>query len=248
MTPLDLTLACVPTDRSRPILDGSIAIPGVRIKSLPGEPEEIFRRALREEAFDITEMSMSSHITVTARGATAYVAIPVFLSRAFRHSGIFIRTDRGIHAPVDLKGKRIGIPEYQQTAILWIRGMLRDEHGIAVRDVEWFTGGVNEPLPGERIALTPDCAPRGCDRFVAIKPDSFHKLAIGARILAPEGPRSRAATHPRLAARGTSHRTEWAIRKAFLPSMKAGAPFPSSSHARVGWTPMRRAICHPAPT
>jgi len=151
---LDLTLACVPTDRSRPILDGSIAIPGVRIKALPGEPEEIFRRALREEAFDITEMSMSSHITVTARGATAYVAIPVFLSRAFRHSGIFIRTDRGINAPTDLKGKRIGIPEFQQTAILWIRGMLRDEHGIGVRDVEWFTGGVNEPLPGERIPLT----------------------------------------------------------------------------------------------
>lgn len=151
---LDLTLACVPTDRSRPILDGSIAIPGVRINALPGEPEEIFRRALREEAFDITEMSMSSHITVTARGETAYVAIPVFLSRAFRHSGLFIRTDRGISAPADLRGKRIGIPEYQQTAILWIRGMLRDEHGIGVRDVEWLTGGVNEPLPGERIPLT----------------------------------------------------------------------------------------------
>src|SRR5262249_9767378 len=151
---LDLTLACVPTDRSRPILDGSIAIPGVRIKALPGEPEEIFRRALREEAFDITELSMRSHTTVPARGATAYVAIPVFLSRAFRHSGLFIRTDRGISAPADLKGKRIGIPEYQQTGILWIRGMLRDEHGIGVRDAEWFTGGVNEPLPGERIALT----------------------------------------------------------------------------------------------
>jgi 4,5-dihydroxyphthalate decarboxylase len=103
-------------------------------------------------------MSMSSHITVTARGETAYVAVPVFLSRAFRHSGIFIRTDRGINVPADLKGKRIGIPEYQQTAILWIRGMLRDEHGIGVRDIEWLTGGVNEPLPGERIPITlPPC-------------------------------------------------------------------------------------------
>jgi 4,5-dihydroxyphthalate decarboxylase len=64
------------------------------------------------------------------------------------------RTDRGINVPADLKGKRIGIPEYQQTAILWIRGMLRDEHGIGVEDIEWLTGGVNEPLPGERIPIT----------------------------------------------------------------------------------------------
>lgn len=154
MSKLELTLACVPTDRSRPIMDGTIEIPGVRIKPIPGEPEDLFRRALRDEEFDITEMSMSSHITVTARGPTAYTCIPVFLSRAFRHSGMFIRTDRGIRGPADLKGKRIGIPEYQQTAIIWMRGMLRDEHGIGVRDAEWFTGGVNEPLPGERIALT----------------------------------------------------------------------------------------------
>jgi 4,5-dihydroxyphthalate decarboxylase len=154
MAKLDLTFACVPTDRTRPILDGTIELPGVRIKALPGEPEEIFRRALRDEEFDITEMSMSSHITVTARGGAHYVAIPVFLSRAFRHSAVFIRKDRGIRTPADLAGKRIGIPEYQQTAILWMRGVLRDEHGVGVRDVEWFTGGVNEPLPGERIALS----------------------------------------------------------------------------------------------
>jgi 4,5-dihydroxyphthalate decarboxylase len=154
MARIELTLACVPTDRTRPILDGTIEIPGVRLKSIPGEPEDLFRRALRDEEFDITEMSMSSHITVTARGSPHYIAIPVFLSRAFRHSGMFIRTDRGIRGPADLKGKRIGIPEFQQTAILWMRGILRDEHGIGVRDVEWFTGGVNEPLPGERIALT----------------------------------------------------------------------------------------------
>lgn len=154
MSSIALTLACVPTDRTRPIMEGAIAIPGVRLRPIPGEPEDLFRRALRDEEFDITEMSMSSHITVTARGNPHYIAIPVFLSRAFRHSGIFIRTDRGIRGPADLKGRRIGIPEYQQTAILWMRGMLRDEHGIGVRDAAWLTGGVNEPLPGERIALT----------------------------------------------------------------------------------------------
>jgi 4,5-dihydroxyphthalate decarboxylase len=153
MADLRLTLACVPTDRSRPIIDGQIRIPGVTLEVLPDEPEDIFRRALREEAFDITEMSMSSHITMTARGNPAYVAVPVFLSRAFRHSGIFIRTDRGIRGPQDLKGRRIGIPEYQQTAILWVRGMLRDFHGISVRDVQWRTGGVLQPGLGERVAL-----------------------------------------------------------------------------------------------
>jgi 4,5-dihydroxyphthalate decarboxylase len=160
MPDLELTLACVPTDRTRAIIDGSIGVPGVRIKPLLGEPEDIFRRALREEAFDITEMSMSSHITVTARGASRYVALPVFLSRAFRHSGIYIRTDRGIRRPEDLKGKRIGIPEYQQTAILWMRGVLRDFYGIGVRDVKWFTGGVLQKGQSERIELS---LPAGID-------------------------------------------------------------------------------------
>jgi 4,5-dihydroxyphthalate decarboxylase len=127
---------------------------------LSDEPEDIFRRALREEAFDITEMSMSSHITMTARGDPHYVAVPIFLSRAFRHSGIYIRTDRGINRPEDLKGRRIGIPEYQQTAILWVRGMLRDFHGIGVRDVQWRTGGVLQPGLAERVALS---LPEGID-------------------------------------------------------------------------------------
>ena len=160
MTDLPLTLACVPTDRSRSIIDGSIRIPGVTLTVLPDEPEDIFRRALREGAFDITEMSMSSHITMTARGDPHYVAVPIFLSRAFRHSGIYIRTDRGISRPEDLKGKKIGIPEYQQTAILWVRGMLRDMHGIGVRDAHWRTGGVLTPGLSERVALS---LPNGID-------------------------------------------------------------------------------------
>lgn len=160
MADLCLTLACVPTDRSRPIIDGQVKIPGVSLTVLPDEPEDIFRRALREQAFDITEMSMSSHITMTARGDPAYIAVPVFLSRAFRHSGIFIRTDRGIRTADDLKGKRVGIPEYQQTAILWVRGMLRDFHGIGVRDIHWRTGGVLQPGLGERVALS---LPEGID-------------------------------------------------------------------------------------
>jgi 4,5-dihydroxyphthalate decarboxylase len=151
---LTLTLACVPTDRTRPLLDGRVGVPGVRLEFIAGEAEDIFRRALREQAFDVTEMSLASHITMTGRGEAAYVAVPVFLSRCFRHSAIYVRTDRGIAEPKDLKGKRIGIPEFQQTAIVWVRGILRDLYGVGVRDVVWRTGGVNAPGLSERVALT----------------------------------------------------------------------------------------------
>lgn len=153
MPDLTLTLACVATDRSRPILDGRVAVPGVAFEATPGEPEAIFRNALREHTWDVTELSMSSHITVTARGDAHYVGIPVFLSRAFRHSGIYVRTDRGITRPEDLKGRAIGLPEYQQTAALWVRGILRDLHGVGVRDAKWRIGGVAQAGQTERIKL-----------------------------------------------------------------------------------------------
>ncbi len=153
MTDLRLTLACVATDRSRPILDGRVTVPGVTFDAEPGEPEAIFRTALRERKFDVTELSMSSHITVTARGDAHYVGIPVFLSRAFRHSAIYVRTDRGIERPEDLKARTIGLPEYQQTAALWVRGILRDLHGVGVRDARWRIGGVEQAGQTERIRL-----------------------------------------------------------------------------------------------
>lgn len=167
MPDLPLTLACVATDRSRPVLDGRVKVPGVDFTFMPGEPEIIFKTALREQAYDVSEMSMSSHITVTARGDAHYVGIPVFPSRAFRHSGIYVRSDRGIDKPEDLKGRTIGLPEYQQTAALWVRGILRDLHGVGVRDVQWRIGGVEQAGLGERIKLDLpadiDAAPIGPD-------------------------------------------------------------------------------------
>ncbi len=154
MTKAKFTLACTSTDRTRPILDGRISVPGCAFVCLPGEPEDIFRRALRDRAFDITELSMSSHIVTTARGDSAYIGIPVFPSRAFRHSGIYIRSDRGIRSPLDLKGKRIGLPEFQQTAALWVRGIFADEYGVTTRDIAWVTGGMEQTGSTERIALS----------------------------------------------------------------------------------------------
>ena len=150
MTRLSLTLACTASDRTRPILDGRVSVSGVDFVMLPGEPEDIFRRALRDRAFDVSELSMGSHIVTTARGDSAYVGVPVFPSRAFRHSAVYVRTDRGISGPADLAGRTIGLPEYQQTAALWVRGVLREHYGVDTRGVAWRTGGERVPiaLPG----------------------------------------------------------------------------------------------------
>jgi 4,5-dihydroxyphthalate decarboxylase len=90
---------------------------------------------------------MGSHIVTSARGDAPYIGVPVFLSRAFRHSAIYIRTDRGINGAADLAGREIGLPEYQQTAALWVRGILRDHYGVDTRGISWRTGG-------ERVAIT----------------------------------------------------------------------------------------------
>ena len=146
MTKLSLTLACTASDRTRPILDGRVSVPGVDLVTLPGEPEDIFRRALRDRAFDVSELSMGSHIVTTARGDSEYVGVPVFPSRAFRHSAIYVRTDRGIAGPADLAGRTVGLPEYQQTAALWVRGILRERYGVDTRGVAWRTGGERVPI------------------------------------------------------------------------------------------------------
>jgi 4,5-dihydroxyphthalate decarboxylase len=142
-----LSLACTMSDRTRPILEGRVTIPGFTLEQVPCEPEDMFRRALNEKCFEVTELSMGSHITTTARGDAAYTAVPVFLSRAFRHSAVYIRTDRGIRNAADLAGRTIGIPEYQQTAALWVRGFLREQYGVDTRGIAWRT-------EAERIAIT----------------------------------------------------------------------------------------------
>lgn len=155
MTKLRLSLACVQTDRSAPLLDGRITIPGCEIIPHPGETQDIFRRTLNDRAFDISEMSMSSHIVQCGRGVTDYVGLPVFLSRAFRHASLYVRTDRGIETPADLAGKTIGIEQFQQTVGLWLRGILADQYGVRTQDVNWRNGGLDVPgAGGERLALS----------------------------------------------------------------------------------------------
>ena len=183
MAKITLTLACAASDRTRPLLDGRITVPGVDFVFLPGEPEDIFRRALRDKAFDVTELSMGSHIVTTARGDSPCIGVPIFLSSAFRHSGVYIRNDRGINSAADLAGRTIALPEFQQTAALWVRGFLREQYGVDTKSIRWRSGG-------ERVAIAPppghDLAPLGMDPAAALESGAADAL-IGPRIPASLG-------------------------------------------------------------
>ena len=154
MKTLELSLGCCNYDRTRAIFDGRVGIEGCELVPIALEPEETFHRVFQGQEFDICEMSLSSHTLNIARGTNKYVAVPAFLSRAFRHSGIYIRTDRNIRTPADLRGKQVGIPEYQITANVWIRGMLQDEYGIHPRELRWRRGGLEQPGRRERSPIS----------------------------------------------------------------------------------------------
>lgn len=153
MSRLRLTLACWDYDRTRALADGRVRLEGIDLNFVPLEVEETFFRMLRNREFDAAEMSLSSYTVSLSRPDPAFVAIPVFPSRFFRHSCIFVSEKSGIREPKDLIGKRIGVPEYQMTAPVWIRGILADEYGVDPASVTYFTGGEEEPGRDEKLKL-----------------------------------------------------------------------------------------------
>ena len=148
-----LTLACGDYDRTKALRDGTVQAEGLQINYIALQSEEIFWRMIKYQEFDASEMSLSNYITMRSRGDCPYVAIPVFLSRFFRHSCLYINTRSGIKSPGDLKGKRVGNTRYSMTAAVWVRGFLKDDYGIAPQDVEWFAGGQEEPGRRERLSI-----------------------------------------------------------------------------------------------
>lgn len=153
MSKLQLSVAVGPYDRTRAIVDGSVQIDGVDPVCMTLSPEEIFFRALRRAEFDICELSLSSFTVKTAQGGGPYVGVPAFVSRAFRHTSIYVRTDR-VKKPEDLKGKKVGLPEYQLTANVWTRAVLQDDYGIRPSDIHWIRGGIVHADRPEKIAIT----------------------------------------------------------------------------------------------
>jgi 4,5-dihydroxyphthalate decarboxylase len=152
MSKLQLSVAMGDYDRNRALFDGRVQIDGCDPVYMLLSPEEMFFRAMRSRDFDITELSFSSYLVKHSKGECPYIAVPVFLSRAFRHTSIYVRKDR-IKKPEDLKGKKIGIPEYQLTAIVWARSILQDDYGIAPENVVWVRGGIDTPGRPEKIKL-----------------------------------------------------------------------------------------------
>ncbi len=153
MNRLRLTFACWDYDRTRALADGRVRADGIELNYLMQPVEETFFRMLRNREFDCSEMSLSSYVASLNAKEPAFVAIPAFPSRFFRHSCIFVSAQSGIRRAEDLKGKRIGVPEYQMTAPVWIRGILSDDYGVKVTDVEHYSGGEEEPGRDEKIRL-----------------------------------------------------------------------------------------------
>lgn len=153
MPKVTLTFASGRYDRTQSLIDGTITPDGFSLAPVVLPPSELFRRAFREGAFEIAELSASTQAIQVARGENKYVALPAFLSRAFRHNSIYIRTDRGINAAGDLAGKTIGVPEYQMTLAVWVRGILADFYGVPTSSMRYRTGGIDKPGRTERIAI-----------------------------------------------------------------------------------------------
>jgi 4,5-dihydroxyphthalate decarboxylase len=153
MVDVPITIAVNDYDRTRHIMTGRVRVEGCEVTFLPLEAEEVFFRAFRDQAFDVSELSFSSYMLQTTRGDCPYIGIPAFVSRMFRHSSIYIRTDRGIRSPADLRGRLIGVPEYQLTALVWVRGILMDEYGIDPSELHFRAGGQEQAGRDERTPL-----------------------------------------------------------------------------------------------
>jgi 4,5-dihydroxyphthalate decarboxylase len=162
---LKLRAAFAENVRSRALLDGLIAPDGIELESIALSPGEIFARQLKGAEFDVSDMSLGSFMIATSHGPTDFVAFPVFTARRFFHTGIFVRAAAGIEQPADLRGKKVGVPEFQQTGVVWVRGVLQHEFGVAPQDMEWFMergpetshGGATgfTPPPGIRLTYVP---------------------------------------------------------------------------------------------
>jgi 4,5-dihydroxyphthalate decarboxylase len=195
-----LTLACWDYDRTLPLAQGDVRPAGVDLTYLNLPVEETFFRMLRFREFEAAELSLSSYVlSLDGDGDAPFVAIPVFPSRAFRHNGIYIHAGRGITEPADLAGRQVGVPEYQLTAAVWIRGILAERHGLPVAAVRYRTGGLHQPGRTDKVTHS---APPG----VEIEPIPAGQTLAGMladggidALYSPRTPRPFAAGDPRVA-------------------------------------------------
>ena len=152
---MELSIALSDNERTRPLIDGLVKPQGMRLHTTVVHPSEMFWRQLKYADFDVSEMSVSSLLIAASRGDYTWAAIPVFTFRMFFQTRILVRADRGIKTPQDLRGKRVAVPEYQQTSAIWSRGILQHEFGVDARDVEWFMERTPDMSHGGSTGFTP---------------------------------------------------------------------------------------------
>jgi len=153
MSNIKLTLACWDYDRTRPLIDGRVKPEGIDLDIQIHRPRVTFQRMLDNQEFQLSELSLASYTALKARGNCPFVAIPVALSKIFRHSCIYVRSGSGIRTPADLKGKRVGTSQYSSTGLCFMRGMLQHDYGVRSEDMHWFMGGLNSFVEPPLIPL-----------------------------------------------------------------------------------------------
>src|ERR1700687_3847719 len=153
MAKVALTLAIGEYDHVRDLFDGTVPVEGVDLNVLRLRVEEMFFRFLTQGEFDVSEVSFGKIVALAAQDDLRFVPLPVFPSRVFRHSSIYVRSDGGITLPDELAGKRVGVPEWAQTAAIYSRGLLAHEYSVDLTSIHWHQAGVNEPGRHEKVAL-----------------------------------------------------------------------------------------------
>jgi 4,5-dihydroxyphthalate decarboxylase len=153
--PVHLTYAGGLYDRTAPLATGEVRPEGIDLNYVPVVPPEAFWRQLKHNEFDVSELSCANYFTLFSRGDRRFIAIPVYPSRTFRHSAIYVNTERGIKRPEDLKGRRVGCAEYYMTMAIWQRAFLQHDYGVMPPDMRWVLGGVEQPGRKERIPVKP---------------------------------------------------------------------------------------------
>jgi 4,5-dihydroxyphthalate decarboxylase len=153
MPNLKLTLACWDYDRTRPLIDGRVKPEGIDLDIEILRPRQAFQRMLDKKEFQVCELSLASYTALKGRGDCPFVAVPVALSKIFRHSCIYVRSGAGIRTPQDLKGKRVGTSQWSSTGLVFMRGMLQHDYGIKAQDMHWFMGGLNSFVERPLIPL-----------------------------------------------------------------------------------------------
>lgn len=195
---LAVSLVTWDNDRVAALRDGRVSVPGVAIESRILPTAQLFPIALREARFDVTALSVSSYVLQVSRESCAYTAIPAFVSRAFRHNGFFGRVGSGVASPSDLGGRTVGVPEYQMTAALWMRGILADDFGVDPAAIRWRTRALDAGVRRERLELD---LPSGMVVELIADGETLQDLLLAGEIdglLAPKPPSTFLAGDARL--------------------------------------------------